>query len=80
MRSEKSVEKTLSGLSHLVQAASETWLNPRVKVNSTLALSFQHEPWCEMEEMPNVSYALPRKNKDQQRDFYNYLNQKVTTL
>ena len=29
--------------------------------------------------MPNVNYALPIKNKDQPRDFYNYLNQKVIT-
>ena len=32
-----------------------------------------------MEVMPNVNYALPSKNKDQPRDFYNYLNQKVIT-
>ena len=38
-----------------------------------------NEPWWEMEVMPNVNYALPGKNKDQPRDFYNYLNQKVIT-
>ena len=30
-----------------------------------------------MEVMPNVNYALASKNKDQPRDFYIYLNQKV---
>ena len=30
-----------------------------------------------MEVMPNVNYALPSKNKDQPRDFYNNLNQKM---
>ena len=30
-----------------------------------------------MEVMPNVNYALASKNKDQLRDFYIYLNQKV---
>ena len=30
-----------------------------------------------MEAMSNVNYAFPSKNKDQPRDFYNYLNQKV---
>ena len=30
-----------------------------------------------MEVMPNVNYALASKNKDQLRDFYIYLNQKL---
>ena len=30
-----------------------------------------------MEVMPNVNHALASKNKDQLRDFYIYLNQKV---
>ena len=30
-----------------------------------------------MEVMPNVNYALASKNKDQLRDLYIYLNQKV---
>ena len=29
--------------------------------------------------MPNVNYAPSSKNKDQPRDFYNYLNQKMIT-
>ena len=29
--------------------------------------------------MPNVNFALFSKNKDQLRDLYNYLNQKVIT-
>ena len=29
--------------------------------------------------MPNVNFALSRKNKDQLRDLNNYLNQKVIT-
>ena len=35
------LKKTLLGLADMVKAASETWPNPRVKVNSTLAWSFQ---------------------------------------
>ena len=41
---ELAVEKTLLGLPHIVKDAPETWQYPRVKVNSTLARSFQHEP------------------------------------
>ena len=37
---ELSVEKTLLGMPHIVKATSETWPNPHVKVNSTLAWSF----------------------------------------
>ena len=29
--------------------------------------------------MPNVNFALSGNNKDQLRDLYNYLNQKVIT-
>ena len=36
-------KKNLVGLSHTVKAASETWPNPCVKVNYTLARSFQQE-------------------------------------
>ena len=32
-----------------------------------------------MKVMPNVNYVPPSKNKDQPRDVYNYLNQKVIT-
>ena len=32
-----------------------------------------------MDLMPNVSFALSSKNKDQLRDWYDYLNQKVIT-
>ena len=32
-----------------------------------------------MDVIPNVNYALPSKNKDQLRDLYNCLNQKVIT-
>ena len=32
-----------------------------------------------MELMPNVNFALSSKNKDQLRDWYDYLNQKVIT-
>ena len=35
------VKVTLLGLPHRVKAASEIWPNPRVKVNSTIAGSFQ---------------------------------------
>ena len=41
---ELSVEITLLVLPHIVKAASETWPNPRVKVNSNLPGSFQHSP------------------------------------
>ena len=32
-----------------------------------------------MDVMPSVNFALSSNNKDQLRDLYNYLNQKVTT-
>ena len=35
------VKVTLLGLPHRVEAASEIWPNPRIKVNSTIAASFQ---------------------------------------
>ena len=37
--SELSIERALLGLPHIVKAASETRLNPRLKVNSTLEWS-----------------------------------------
>ena len=71
---ELSLEITLLGLPHIVKAASETWLNPRVKVNSTLAPSFEEKLCREMDVMPNVNLALSdSNNKDQLRDLYNYL-------
>ena len=75
-----SVEKTLFRLLQIVKAASETWPNPRVKVASNLARSFQQKPCREMDVMSNVNFALfDINNKDQLRDLYNYLNQKVIT-
>ena len=38
---------------------------------------FQQELCWEMVVMPNVNFALSTNNKDQLRDLYNYLNQKV---
>ena len=73
------VEKTLLGLPHIVKAASEPWPNPRVKVNSTLAWSFQQEACWEMGVMLKVNFTLFSNNKDELRDLYNYLNQKVIT-
>ena len=71
---ELSLEITLLGLPHIVKAASETWLNPRVRVNSTLAPSFQEKFCREMDVMPNVNLALSdSNNKDQLRDLNNYL-------
>ena len=32
-----------------------------------------------MDVMPNVNFAFSGKNKDQLRDLYDYLNQKVIT-
>ena len=62
------------GLPHIVKAASETWLNPRVRVNSTLAPSFQEKFCREMDVMPNVNLALSdSNNKDQLRDLNNCL-------
>ena len=75
-----SVEKTLLQLPHLVKAASETWLNPpRVKLNFTLAWSFQQEPCCEMDVMPNVNFVLCSNNKNELRDLHNYLSQQMIT-
>ena len=77
---ELSVEKSLLGLQHIVKATSETWPNPFVKVNSTLAWSFQQGPCREMGVILNVNFALSSNSKDELRDLYNYLNQKVITV
>ena len=48
-----------------------------------LAQSFQQNPCWEMDVidvMPNVNFALSSNNKDQLRDLYNYLTQKVMTV
>ena len=55
---ELSVEKTLLGLPHIVEATSETWPDTPVKENSTLAWSFQQETCREMYVMLNVNFAL----------------------
>ena len=64
---------------YIVKAASETWPNPRVKLNFILAWSFQQEPCCEMDVMPNVNFELCSKNKNEIRDLYNCLSQQVIT-
>ena len=70
-----SVEKTLLQLPHIVKAASETWLNPpHVKL-----WSFQQEPCCEMDVMPNVSFVLCSNNKNELRDLHSYLSQQMIT-
>ena len=74
---ELSLEKTLLVLPQIVRTTSETWPNPRLKVNSTLAGSFQQEPCREMDVIPTVNYALSRYSKDKLGDLDNYLNQKV---
>ena len=61
------------------KATSETRPNPRVKVNFTLARSFQKEPCWEMDVMPNANFELFTNIKDQLRNLHNYLNQKVIT-
>ena len=78
---ELSVEITLLGLPHIVKAASETYPNPRVKMISTLARSFQQKSCWEMDViMPNVNFDSNNSyNKDQLRALYNYLSQKVIT-
>ena len=55
---ELSVKKTLVGLPHIAKAVFDTCPNSRVKVNSTLAWSFQREPCCEKGAMLNVNFAL----------------------
>ena len=76
---ELSVEKTLLELPHIVKATSEIWPDSRVKVNSTLAWSFQQEPCREMDVMLKVNFALSSNNKNQLRNYHNYLNQKMIT-
>ena len=49
------------------------------KLNSTFSGSFQLETYWEMNVMPNANFALFGNNKDQLRDYYNYLNEKVIT-
>ena len=74
--SKLSVGITLLGLPHIVKIASETLTNERLS-------SFQQEPcWempWEMDVMPNVNFALSSNSKDQLRDLYDYLNQKMIT-
>ena len=60
----------LLGLPHIVKAAAETWPNPR-------ASFIQEESRWEMDVMPNLNFALSSNCKDQLRNLYNYLNQKV---
>ena len=76
---ELSVEKIFVALPHIAKAVSETWPNPCIKVNSTLAWSFHREPCCEKDVTLNVNFAICSNNKDKLRDLYNYLNQKVVT-
>ena len=76
---ELSVEKTLVGLPHVVKISCETRPNSHVKVNSTLAWSFQQEPCCDKDVTLNFNFAQCSNNKDEFRDLYNYLNQKVRT-
>ena len=77
--SELSLEITLLGLSHIVKATPETWQNPCILVNSTLAGSFHQQPCWEMNVMLKVNFVFSGNNKDQLRDFYNYLNLKMIT-
>ena len=77
---ELSVKITLLGLSHIVKTTSGIWPNPHAKVDSTLARFFQQKSCREKDIIPNVNFALSNSNnKDQLRDLYNYLNQKVIT-
>ena len=76
---ELSLKITLLGLSHIVKATSETWPNPCILVNSTLAGLFHQELCWEINTMLKVNFKLSGNNKDQLRDYYNYLNQKVIT-
>ena len=73
------LKKTLVGLPYIVKPVSETWPNPRVKVDSTHACSLQREPCCEKDVMPNVNFVLCSNSKDELRELYNHLNRKVMT-
>ena len=71
---------TLLRLPHIVKAASETWLNPRVKVNSTLAASFQQEPCRDCDVMLYVNFALSSNSKDQLGELDRKLITAINTL
>ena len=74
------LEITLLGLRHIVKAASETWLNLRVKVNSTLAGSFQEESCWDKDVISNVNFALSSNSKDQLGDLNQRLIIAINTL
>ena len=61
------VEKTLLELPNIVKATSETWPHPRVKMNSTVELSFKQGTCREMDVMLNVNFALSSNDKDELR-------------
>ena len=72
-----SVEKTLIGLPQIVKAFYKAWPNPRVKVRTFIV--FPREPCCEKGVMLNVNFVLCSNSKDELRDLYDFLNQKVIT-
>ena len=51
--------------------------NLRVKLNSGLVRPLKQDPCWEMDVILNVNFELSGNNKDQLRDLYHYLNQKV---
>ena len=72
------VEKTLLGLPHTVEGRLWTTAKSTRKSEVRLCEVFLTRALLR-EVMPNVNFALFSKNKDQLRDLYNYLNQKVIT-
>ena len=71
---------TLLRLPHIAKAASETWPNLSVKVNSTLAGSFEQEPCWDCDAMSNVNVALSSNSKDQLGDLNRKLITAINTL
>ena len=72
------LEKILIGLPHIVKAASETWPNSLVKVNSTLTRSFKQKTLLRTGHNAQRQFCA-LQHKDQLIDLRSYLNQKITT-
>ena len=72
-------------LKNFVKIAAYSECHPWSMAKSTCQSEFHpyavFSTWTsrEMDVMPNVNFALSSQNKDQLRDLYNYLNQKVIT-
>ena len=69
---ELTVQLTLLGLPQW-KVADETWLNTRIKMNSTTICSFQQDPRQKIGIMSNVNFTLSSNNNDELRELLFYI-------